>query len=334
MTRNCTAASTHIEDVIELVTKIVDNLPPSNAHVSLLKSVKFMRAANSHLEGTSLATGTTALALMPVDVPIPKAKASSVVMKMAHKRVAASIGQAPPEKRSAKSEEAFAKRKKTYKDNVAKLTARDTKLAENQCPCSESFNMMEQLLQHQHNAHPDDKAWKCSQCDSVFNSKGHCWSHACKHLRHFFFYCDCTYKDEEDCDDADTPKEKISEKGFNKILNVEHHHEMKHGVGKAMCCCDYCDKPQQSERCKKEHHAICESGPNKDGSPMHWCQIEDYGYSCHGTSTLKKHMAMDHHTELGHPAPKWWKCHHCRKEFKSLTGHKGHDCLTVKVWKP
>ena len=109
MMRNCTAASTHIEDAIELVTKIVDDLPPSNTRVSLSKSVKLMQAANSHLEGTSLATGTTALALLPVDVPILKAMASSVVTKMAHKRAAASIGQVPPEKRSAESEEAFAK---------------------------------------------------------------------------------------------------------------------------------------------------------------------------------------------------------------------------------
>ena len=98
MTRNCTAASTHIKDAIDLVSKIVDNIPPSNACVSLSKSVKLMRAANSHLEGTLLATGTTALASLPVDVPILKAMASSVVMKMAHKRAAASLGQAPPEK--------------------------------------------------------------------------------------------------------------------------------------------------------------------------------------------------------------------------------------------
>ena len=98
MMRNCTVASTHIEDAIELVTKIVDDLPPSNACVSLSKSVKLMWAANSHLEGASLATGTRALASLPVDVPILKVTASSVVMKMAHKRVATSIGQAPPEK--------------------------------------------------------------------------------------------------------------------------------------------------------------------------------------------------------------------------------------------
>ena len=265
MMRNCTAASTHIEDAVDLVSKIVDNLPPSNARVSLSKSVKLMWAANSHLEGTLLATGTTALALLPVNVPIPKATASLVVTKTVHKRVAASMGQAPPEKRCAKTEEVFVKRKKTYKDTVAKVAACDTKLSENQCPCSESFNMMEQLLQHQHNAHPDDKAWKCLQCDSVFNSKGHCWLHACKHLGCFFFYCDCTYKDEDDCDANGNAKEKICEKGFDKILNVKHHCETKHGIGKATCQCDYCDKPQQSVRCKKEHHAICESGPNKDG---------------------------------------------------------------------
>ena len=98
MMRNCTVASIHIEDAIELVTKIVDDLPPSNAHVSLSKSVKLMQVANSHLEGTSLAKGTTALASLPVDVPILKATTSSVVMKMVHKRAAASIGQLPPEK--------------------------------------------------------------------------------------------------------------------------------------------------------------------------------------------------------------------------------------------
>ena len=164
-----------------------------------------MQAANSHLEGTLLTTGTTALASLPVDVPIPKVMASSVVMKMNHKRGVASIGQVPSEKQSAKTEEVFTKRKKTYKDNVAKLTAHDTKLAENQCPCSKSFNTMEQLLQHQHNSHQEDKAWKCLQCDSVFNSKGHCWSHAHKHLGHFFFYCDCTYKDEDNCDADSNP---------------------------------------------------------------------------------------------------------------------------------
>ena len=142
MTRNCTAASTHIEDAMELVTKIVDDLPPSNANVSLSKSVKLMWAASSHLEGTSLATGTRALAALSVDVPISKVMASSVVTKMVHKRAATSIGQVPPEKQSTETEEAFAKRKKTYKDNVTKLAAHETKLAENQCPCSESFNLM------------------------------------------------------------------------------------------------------------------------------------------------------------------------------------------------
>ena len=98
MMRNCTVASTHIEDAIDLVTKIVYDLPPSNARVSLSKSVKLMQAAKSHLERTLLATGTTALASLPVDVPILKVTASSVVKKTAHKRVAISIGQVPPEK--------------------------------------------------------------------------------------------------------------------------------------------------------------------------------------------------------------------------------------------
>ena len=137
MTRNCTTASTHIEDAVDLLAKILNDLPQSNARDALTKSLRHMRAANSYLEGTSLATGTTAVALLPVDVPIPRAVTASHVMKTVHKRATAALGEAPPEKRQNESDDAFAKRKTTYKEKVAKAAARDTKLAENQCPCSE-----------------------------------------------------------------------------------------------------------------------------------------------------------------------------------------------------
>ena len=82
MTQNCTTASTHIEDAVDLLAKILNDLPQSNACDAL---TKHMRAANSYLEGTSLATGTTAVASLPVDVPILRAATASHVMKMAHK---------------------------------------------------------------------------------------------------------------------------------------------------------------------------------------------------------------------------------------------------------
>ena len=326
MTRNCTTASTHIEDAMDLLAKILNDLPQSNARDTLTKSLRHMRAANSYLEGTLLATGTTAVASLPVDVLIPRAATASHVMKTAHKRAAAALGEVPPEKRQNESDDAFAKRKTTYKEKVAKAAAHDTKLAENQCPCSAQFPSMAALLQHQANAHPDLKNWKCHHCPNVFNSKGHCWSHTRKQLGKFYFYCDCPYKDKKDLDANGKPKQKTCIKGFDELLYVKFHHETVHNVGRCSCRCDYCDYPQQSERRKIEHHAVCEKGPNKDGGPTHWCEVEDCGYSCHGASTLTKHMKTDHHEALGLAAPKQWKCRHCRKEFKSPNGFKKHDC--------
>ena len=46
MTHNVMTASTHIEDVVSLINKIVLDLPPSSTHDSLTKSLKFMWAVN------------------------------------------------------------------------------------------------------------------------------------------------------------------------------------------------------------------------------------------------------------------------------------------------
>ena len=92
MTRNCTTASTYIKNAVGLIDKIVLDLLPSTAHDSLMKSLKFMRAANLHLEGTSLTTGTAVSTGMPFQVPIPKTATSSSVAKSVHKRAAASLG--------------------------------------------------------------------------------------------------------------------------------------------------------------------------------------------------------------------------------------------------
>ena len=200
MTRNVTTASTHIEDTVSLVDKIVLDLPPSTTCDSLTKSLKFMRAANIQLEGTSLATGTAVSTGMPVEVPILKLASLSNVAKSVHKRAAVSLGQVPPEKRKGESDDAFASQKKKYTETVSITAARDTKLGPFQCPCFLNYVSMQELLDHQANVHPDPTNWKCAHCPSVSNSKGHCWSHSHHHLNKWYHYCDCEYLDKKDKD--------------------------------------------------------------------------------------------------------------------------------------
>ena len=113
MTRNCAAASTSIEDATHLINDILKDLPSLSARDALSKSLKFMGAANCCLEGTSLATGTTSVACLLVDIPIPQLSSSSVVMKMACKRAAAAIGEVPPEKNKGESDQSYQDRKKS-----------------------------------------------------------------------------------------------------------------------------------------------------------------------------------------------------------------------------
>ena len=75
------------------------------------------------------------------------------------------------------------------------------------------------------------------------NSKGHCWSHACKHLEKYYHYCDVEYKDEEDLDADGNPKQKVCIKGSDEVTWVQFHRETEHGVGKALVRCDYCNQP-------------------------------------------------------------------------------------------
>ena len=119
MTHNVMTALTHIEDMVSLVDKIVLNLPPSTTRDSLMKSLKIMQAANIQLERTRLATGTAVSTGMPVEVLIPKPASLSSVAKSAHKRVAASLSQTPPEKRKGESDDTFASRKKKYTEMVS-----------------------------------------------------------------------------------------------------------------------------------------------------------------------------------------------------------------------
>ena len=326
MTCDTTTMSTQLDDAIGLIKKVVGDLPPSTACDSLTKSLRFMGAAQSQLEWTSLATGTTLMANVTVKVPIPKPAASESVAKSVHKRAATMVGEAPPVKRANKSDEAFAKRKKKYTDNVTKVAKRDMKLGANQCPSSLSFNTFQELLNDQDNDHPDKNSWKCAHCPSVSNSKKHCWSHSRKHLRKFYFYCDVSY--------TGASKTVVCEKGFDEEIQVAFHRETHHSVRRCACRCDYCNKPQQSVRRKLKHQVICDKGHNKEGGPMHWCKEEDCRYSCRSDQSLQKHMKMDHHEALGLPMPMQWNCPQCGKEFKSSTGKKRHDCTTVKIRKP
>ena len=241
MTRNCTKASTHIEDAVGLINKIVLDLPPSTAQDSLTKSLKFMRAANIQLEGTSLTTGTAVNTGMLIEVSIPKPVSTSSVAKSAHKRAAASLSQAPPEKRKGETNDSFVSCKKKYSETVSITAARDTKLGPFQCPCSLNFASMQELLDHQENAHPDPNTWKCAHCPSVSNSKGHCWSHSCHPLDKWYHYCDCDYLDHKDKDEDRQPKKKRCEKGFDELIGVEFHRETHHNVRKCSIRCYYCD---------------------------------------------------------------------------------------------
>ena len=105
MMRNCTIALTYIKDTVNLIDKIVLDLPLSTAHDSLTKSLKFMRAGNLHLEGTSLTTSTAVSTGMPFEVLIPKTVSLSSMAKLAHKRASTSLGQAPPEKKKGETDE-------------------------------------------------------------------------------------------------------------------------------------------------------------------------------------------------------------------------------------
>ena len=333
MTCNVTTASTHIEDAVSLVDKIVLDLPPSSTHDSLTKSLKFMWAVNIQLEATSLATRTAVVTGMPVEVLIPKPVSLSSVAKSAHKRAATSLGQVLPEKRKGESDDTFAGQKKKYTETVSMTAAQDTKLGPFQCPCSLNYVSMQELLDHQANAHPDPTNWKCAHCLSISNSKGHCWSHSRHHLNKWYHYCDCEYLDKKDKDEDGQPKKKCCDKGFDELIGVEFHRETHHNVGRCSVHCDYCDKLQQSVRQKKTHHQNCRSGWNRDGAPTHWCDQEGCGYSCRTTQLLNKHMATNHPAAIGLAVVKRWKCCLCGKEFKSPQGYKGHDCQSTKAKK-
>ena len=328
MTRNASNARTHLCDAENLLKDLLDKLPPSICSDTISKAVKFMGAANSCLISTSLATGTADVANLPTECAVPKPSAPSAVAKTAHRRAAAMLDEAPPEKRSGERDQAFKDRKNKYKTAVAKAALRDTKLGKNQCPCAETFSSFEALLEHQRTIHPNKKSWKCSICSKVYTKKGHVWSHARKHLGKYYHYCDVDFKDDTDLDSNNQPKNKVCIKGSDEITWIQFHRETVHGVGQASVRCKYCNRPQQSVRARKKHYASCEDGPHADGSPTQFCDYCTYG--CRSVDTLRNHLQTHHPEEAGLKEAKRWRCQKCGKLFTSRNGFRGHDCTKPK----
>lgn len=328
LTRNTSTAITHIGDAINLVENILEELPSSLARDSLTKSISFMRAGRTHLQSTTLATGTTDSTNFPTEVPVPKPVSAATAAKSAHKRAASTISFQPPEKRKKETDEEFQKRKTSYKAAVQLVADRATKLGDNQCPCALTFASEQELLNHQTNAHPDPESWQCSQCTKVFNSRGHCWTHARHHFKKYYHYCDVEYLDDEDLDDKGNPIKKRCTKGADEITVVEYHREVYHGVGQASVRCKYCNKPQMSKRGAKVHEKVCEEGENKDGGPTDFCEVCDY--SCRSRQTLKNHYKTEHPDKVGLKKAKRWSCGKCSAVFKSRTGAVNHDCTKKK----
>ena len=321
MTRNTSNTTTHLDDAENLIETIVEDLPPSLCKTNLQKLLQYMWASRASLTCTSLATGTTDSAGVPSEVPVPKLSASLMVTKTAHRRAAATLDEVPPEKRKNETDVEFSMWKKDYKAAVSKAALRDTKLGKNQCPCGETFQSLEAVLNHQANVHPDPNSWKCTTCPKVMNSKEHCWSDACKHLGKYYHYCDVEYKDKEDLDADGNLKQKVCIKGSDEVTWVQFHLETEHGVGKASVRCDYCNRPQQSGWSKKKHHDACDQEPNKDGAPNHFCEY--CSYSCQVIDLLSNHMWTDHPAESGLKEAKHWCCSKCGKILKQQMDFKG-----------
>ena len=107
MTRPASTAMTHICDAMAQVNTIFEHLPGSPARDALSKAPSFMGASKNYIEGARLATGTAVTTNFPVETPIPQPVVPSAATKMAHKRAAATLKVAPPEKKKRETDEKF-----------------------------------------------------------------------------------------------------------------------------------------------------------------------------------------------------------------------------------
>ena len=88
LTQSTTSATTHLGDAIKLIEKVLDDIPGSTASDALTKSLRYMRAAKSHLERAQLATGTASMTQKTLDDPVPSSLPARSAAKIAHKHAA------------------------------------------------------------------------------------------------------------------------------------------------------------------------------------------------------------------------------------------------------
>ena len=322
------AARTLLVDAIFQVEDMLGSVPPSEAKISLTKSLRFMGAAKDNLIGARLTTGTTmktdATPQTPIPTPIPAAKST----KMARKRAASALQLVPPAKEKGESEKDFNAKKAKYDAKVAQEANRCCKMAPNQCYCGEEFNNAGELHTHTEAIHIDKTSWQCPRCESVMGSKGKLWTHVRHHMGRYYHYCDIEYDDAEDKDKKGKPKRKVCDTKCDERSYMEYHREMIHELGRAKIRCKHCDIAQMTQRHKIQHERVCEEGEGKDGKNTHHCEYCKYG--CRSNTTLRNHVRQLHHVEAGLPPPPKWTCEKCGKNFTTHGGSKGHTCRVKK----
>ena len=226
------------------------------------------------------------------------------------------------------SDEAFTRRKKEYEEKVALIAARDTCLRKNQCCCGETFEDEDSLNTHLDTVHTDPKSWICPRCGDALGSKGKLWQNVRHHMDKYKYYCDCKYFDKKKLDEEGNPIEQVWTKGSDEETYILFHREKVHGVGKAKLRCQHCDKPQISNRAKKEHEKVCKKGTTPKDEPTGFCDHCDY--SCRGKGSLCNHMNVHHLEKVGLKKGKRWRCSVCGKVYKSHSGAVQHDCPKKK----
>ena len=231
--KSSTSMTTHLGDAIKLIEKVLEDIPGSTASDALTKSLRYMRAAKSHLERAQLATGTASMAQKTPNVPVPSSLPVRSAAKIANKCAASTLGFAPPAKMMKESDKAFTKRKKEYEKKVVLIAARDTCLGENQCCCGEMFEDEDGLNAHLDTVHTDPKLWICPHCGDSLGSKGKLRQHVCHHMGKYKYYCDCKFFDRKKLDKEGNPIEQVCTKGSDEETYILFHCKKVHGVGKA-----------------------------------------------------------------------------------------------------
>ena len=93
---------------------MLGTVPPSEAKISLTKSLQFMGAAKDNLIGARLTTGTTMKTDAAPQIPIPTPVTTAKSTKMARKRATSALKLMPPAKEKGESEKDFKAKKAKY----------------------------------------------------------------------------------------------------------------------------------------------------------------------------------------------------------------------------